>query len=100
MREAIVERKVSEKLRKSGWKVIKAIQLSENGWPDRFLFRYPARLVFVEWKRDAYTDDKGKFHKREEVDPEGLQAFRHKQLREMGFEVIVAWSEKEVQHLL
>lgn len=100
MRESQIERRVCKKLKSAGWKVVKCIQMSENGWPDRQLLKAPSRIVFVEFKRDAYIDDKGKLIPREEVDPDGLQALRHRQLRELGFEVIVAWGEKEVQHLL
>lgn len=100
MRESEAEQRACNKLKKSGWKIVKCIQMSENGWPDRQLLKKPARIVFVEFKRPSYINDKGKVVPREEVDPDGLQAYRHKQLREMGFEVIVAWGEEEVKHLI
>lgn len=100
MKESTIERKVCKKLKSAGWETVKLIQCSLNGYPDRLLLKRPSRVVWVEFKRDAYINDAGKLVKREEVDPEGLQALRHKQLREMGFEVIVAWGEKEVAHLL
>jgi hypothetical protein len=98
MKESVVEQRVSKKLQKAGWLSVKCMQMSMNGWPDRQYLKEPGRMVLVEWKRAAYINDKGKLIPREE--PDELQLLRHRQLREMGFEVIVAWSEKEVQHLL
>ena len=88
MRESTIEQRISKKLQSAGWMSVKCMQMSMNGWPDRQYLKAPARIVFVEWKRPG-----------EVVDPDGLQALRHRQLREMGFEVIVAWSEEQVKHL-
>lgn len=87
MRESDVQKKGREKLEKAGWTVIKLIQTTWNGIPDHLLLK-KGKTVFIEWKKPGKT-----------VDPEGLQALRHRQLRAQGFEVVVADKTEDIEHL-
>jgi hypothetical protein len=85
MREAQIQTSIKKKLEKSGWLVIKLIQTSWNGIPDQLILK-DGRTLFIEVKQPGQQ-------------PSALQAIRHRQLREMGFEVITATSTKDIQHL-
>lgn len=74
-----------KQLEKNGWLVVKIIQSTLNGWPDLQALK-ASRMVAIEVKRPGEQ-------------PSELQLYRHKQLREQGFEVIVAYSTNETQHL-
>jgi len=86
MLESAIQTKIRIALEKSGWLVIKLIQTSLNGITDQLCLK-KSRAVFIEVKQPGKK-------------PTELQLYRHKQLREQGFEVIVAESVKDIQHLL
>jgi len=79
--------KCKKKLESWGWMVLHIIQSNQNGITDTILIR-DGRIVFVEFKKVGKN-----------IVPEGLQEYRHKKLREKGFEVIVAWGMDELVHL-
>lgn len=77
--EAQIQTQVKNDLKKAGWLVIKLIQCSEAGMPDLIALK-DGRVVFIEVKRPGQK-------------PRPLQEYRHKKLREAGFEVIIATSK-------
>lgn len=83
MLESKVQAKIKKKLEQQGWKVLKVIQLSENGYPDLLCLKEPAQVLWVEVKRPG-------------EEARALQLHRHEQLRKMGFEVKVLDSDKDV----
>lgn len=76
MRESKIQTKIANRLKKDGWLVVKVIQCSAPGFPDLMAMR-AGRVVFFEVKQPGKK-------------PRPLQEYRHKQLRDQGFEVIVA----------
>lgn len=85
MLESAIKKRCSRQLEEWGWEVIHLIQTSKNGIPDTLILR-AGRMVFLEFKRPGKR-------------PEPLQEYRHKKLREHGFEVIVAKSLSDIVHL-
>ena len=77
--ESKIQAKIKIKLKKAGWKVIKTIQLSENGHTDLFCFRN-GQTVFIEVK-----DKGGKL--------KPLQEYRIKEMTELGF--VAFWTDNE-----
>ncbi len=73
--ESSIERTARDRIKDLGGKFIKLYPL-ENGMPDRLLLRSPGKMAFVEMKRPGEV-------------PTKLQLYRHKQLRELGFDVYV-----------
>ena len=69
--ESKTQAAIKRKLQAAGWKVIKTIQLSENGHADLFCFRSGV-TVFIEVK------DTGK-------KPDPLQVFRLAEMEALGF---------------
>jgi Holliday junction resolvase-like predicted endonuclease len=84
MREAIIQGQIKKYLETNGWLVIKLIQTTMNGIPDLMCLN-DGRTVFIEVKQPGQK-------------PTDLQTYRHKKLREKGFDVIVATSVKDVQN--
>ena len=74
MNESAVQRKIIERHQKKGWCVVKLLQTTMNGIPDLLLLR-GGRTVFVEVKRPGVKT------------AEPLQVYRHRQLRDLGFDV-------------
>ena len=72
MRESKIQRDIRKYMIKQGFRVLKAIQLSESGWPDLMCMKGPGRVVWIEVKRPGEK-------------PEPLQDHRLKELRKMGF---------------
>lgn len=85
MKESNIQTSIKNQLTKHGWYVIKLIQTSINGIPDLLALRN-SQSVFIEVKQPGNN-------------PTPLQAIRHKQLREQGFEVVIANSIKDTIHL-
>lgn len=87
MLESEIKSHCRDELEKHGWLTVHIMSCNKNGWPDTQIFKN-GRTVFIEFKRPG-----------QEVDPEGLQAYRHKLIREQGFEVIVACGQSDIEHL-
>lgn len=85
MLESTIQAKIIRRLEASGWIVNKVISCSNPGWTDLEAFRSKV-AVFIETKVPGRK-------------PESLQLYRHKKLREQGFEVIVATDINDVKHL-
>lgn len=84
--ESATQRKMIVQLEKWDWMVNKVINCSNPGWPDLECYRNKI-AVFIEVKREGETAKE-------------LQQYRHKQLREQGFEVISeATSLSDIVHL-
>jgi Holliday junction resolvase len=81
MLEQAIQKKISDKLKKEGWIVVKLIKTTMNGIPDLMALRN-GETLFVEVKR-----------------PKGvlkpLQELRIQELREQGFRAEV-WIDYEV----
>jgi hypothetical protein len=78
MREAVIQRQIIEYIEKLGFYVVKIIQCNKNGFPDLMvLIRCSA--IFIEVKSAT-----GKVSE--------LQKYRHKQLSEMGYPIIITHS--------
>jgi Holliday junction resolvase len=73
--ESKLQAKIIHDLKSEGWLVNKIMLCSNQGWPDVEAYRQ-RRIIFIEVK------SKGK-----KAAP--LQEYRHKQLRDQGFEVYV-----------
>ena len=85
MLESAIKKRCSRQLEEWGWEVIHLIQTSKNGIPDILALR-AAKAVFIEFKQPGKR-------------PEPLQKYRHRKLREQGFEVIVAKQLSDIVHL-
>lgn len=71
MNEQQVQTKIKRLLEGAGWKVLKIIQLSENGYPDIMALK-DGRAVFIEVKSEGKK-------------PRALQEYRIKELDSYGF---------------
>lgn len=85
MRESEIQSKIIQSLEKRGYLINKIIQSTKNGWPDLEALKNKV-ATYVEVKIPG-------------EEPDNLQIYRHNQLRQQGFEVIVASSLKDVEHL-
>lgn len=74
MNESAAQRKIIENHTKRGWLCAKLLQTTLNGIPDLMLLK-AGRAVFIEVKRPGVKT------------AEPLQVYRHRQLRDLGFEV-------------
>jgi hypothetical protein len=74
MNESYVQRKIIKYHQKQNWLCIKVIQSNWNGCPDLILLR-SGRCVFIEVKRPGVKT------------AAPLQVYRHRQLKDLGFEV-------------
>lgn len=79
--ESKIQAKIKRQLELNGWKVLKIIQLSENGYPDLLCLKN-GNAMFIECK------DVGK-------KPNKLQLHRIEQLKELGFKAF--WTDGEIQ---
>lgn len=82
MKESVIQSQVIKYLEKIGWYVVKIIQTNKNGWPDLQAHK-DGITIFVEVK-----SEKGKVSQ--------LQQYRHKQLTDAGFKVLVIYSLKQI----
>lgn len=86
MKESEIQQDVIKFFESYGWYVVKVIQSNKNGWPD--LQAHKAGItLFIEVK-----SEKGKVSE--------LQAYRHKQLRNLGFIVLVIHSIPQLKYEL
>ncbi len=67
--------------------MVKYIQTTKNGWPDLGAKKKDMMEVYIECKQPCFK-------------PSPLQLLRHKELRDLGHQVIVATSIEDVKHLL
>ena len=86
--ERDVERRLVSEVGKMGGWCVKFIPDNMRGMPDRLCLFPEGRVLWVETKR-----------------PEGgrlapMQVHRHRQLRSLGFEVAVCWTEDDVLKVL
>jgi len=75
--------KTIKKLKSNGWKVLKMIRLNESGFPDLIALK-DGKAIFVECKE-----------KKDTLKP--LQAFRIKELKELGFTAFTEQDGKKSQ---
>lgn len=73
--EADIQSSVIKAYEKDGWLVNKMIQTTANGWPDLECYRNGA-IIFIECKAPGKK-------------PTPLQLYRHEQLRNQGFTVLI-----------
>ena len=78
MLEKQIQAKIKKELTKQGWIVLRPVQVSTSGYPDLWALK-AGRCVFIEVKQPGQN-------------PTPLQELRHKELREAGFQVVVATS--------
>jgi hypothetical protein len=76
MLESYIEKKYLEMVKKRGGMAIKLEAISCAGVPDRVVLMPNGRMFFVELKQEGKK-------------PRPIQLARHKQLRELGYEVYV-----------
>lgn len=76
--ESIIQKKVTQKFEAAGWLVVKIIQTTMNGWPDLQCHK-DGVTIFVECKASGKS-------------PGALQRYRHAQLRDQGFRVLVVYN--------
>lgn len=86
MTEQVIQTAIKEKLSVNGWLVIKMIVTSHNGVPDLVALKDGA-AVFIEVKKRG-----GRLSE--------IQRYRLKQLINQGFDAIVAYSTKDIDHLI
>jgi Holliday junction resolvase len=82
MRESEIQHKIIAYLEKLGFYVVKIIQTNKNGWPDLQAHK-DGETIFIEVKTDKGVVSE-------------LQKYRHKQLTEQGFKVIIATNLKNL----
>lgn len=88
MREREVESHLIEELKKIGLTCVKFVPDQRPGMPDRVVLLPDSRVLWVETKK-----------------PKGgrvatLQKYRHRELRNMGHEVVVVWTKEEADELV
>ena len=81
--ESKVQNQIKKYLELNGWKVLKIIQLSENGYPDIMALKN-GTAIFIEVKRPG-------------AKPRPLQVHRIDQLNKMGFMAFYADSLEMVK---
>lgn len=85
-KESIVQRQVSQHLKKDGWLVVKIIQCTLNGFPDLMALKN-GKAVFIEVK-----SSKGK--------PSALQLHRQQELINQNFQSIVIYELNQLRSFL
>ena len=86
MREKIIEGKLKTKIESGGGLCLKFVSPGMAGVPDRICLLPGGRAVFVETKAPG-------------EEPKPLQKKRHKQFRELGFDVRVIDSEAQINEI-
>lgn len=86
MRESVIQSKIIKYLESIGYYVVKIIQTNKNGWPDLQAHKNGI-TIFIEVKSEnGIVSD--------------LQKYRHKQLTDAGFKVLVINSIKQITNEL
>ena len=83
LKESIVQRQVSDYMKKNGYLVVKIIQTTLNGWPDLQCHK-DGQTIFIETKSEG-----GKLSE--------LQKYRHEQLQSKGFIVLTISNVNDVK---
>lgn len=78
MREAVIQRQIIEYIERLGFYVVKIIQCNKNGFPDLMVL-IRGSVIFIEVKTPT-----GKVSE--------LQKYRHKQLTDLGYPIIITTS--------
>lgn len=78
MREAVIQRQIIEYIERLGFYVVKIIQCNKNGFPDLMVL-IRGSAIFIEVKTPT-----GKVSE--------LQKYRHKQLTDLGYPIIITTS--------
>lgn len=86
MKESEIQSKMIRYLEKQGYLVVKIIQTTKNGWPDIQAHK-DGQTIFIEVKAPN-----GKVSE--------LQHYRHQQLRNQNFKVIISSSLTHLQNEL
>ena len=87
MTEKQVEQKMVKAVKACGGHCIKWVAPGWNGAPDRIVLLPGARIGFVEVKRPGQK-------------PRAIQAVRHRQLKELGFDVFVLDEPEQIPGIL
>lgn len=85
--EKLLERKLSEELKKIGGWSLKLLSTHVTGLPDRLCLLPHGRLFFAELKT---TKQK----------PRKIQLFIHKKLRDLGYRVEVIDSSEQIKNII
>ena len=83
MLESAIEKKIKSHVESYGGRCLKFTSPGMRGVPDRICLFPGQKIIFVEVKAPGET-------------PEPLQIKRHKELRELGFTVLVIDSEEQI----
>lgn len=83
MREKVIERKLTAKVKSMGGIALKFVSPGFDGMPDRLVLLPNSRIAFVEVKRHGQH-------------PRPLQIARHELLRRLGFHVFVLDDEAQI----
>jgi len=84
LRESIIQSKIIKYLESLDWYVVKIIQTNKNGWPDLQAHKNGV-TIFIEVK-----SENGKVSE--------LQKYRHKQLTDAGFKVLLIYSLNQLKN--
>lgn len=85
MIESALKSNCKKQLIRWGWLVVHLIQTNHNGWPDTQIFRN-GKTLFIEFKIPGKQ-------------PRPLQLYRHRKLREQGFETLIVHRIEDIEHL-
>lgn len=86
MTEQKIQKQITDALTKAGWHVVKVIKCNKPGTPDLVCCK-GSQCVWIEVKKPG-----GKLSK--------LQKFMHKQMRNKGLNVMVAFGVEDIKELL
>ena len=87
MREKQIERKLVNAVKAQGGMCPKLVSPGTDGMPDRLVLLPKARIGFVEVKAPG-------------KEPRPLQAKRHKELRDLGFQVFILDDPEQIPSIL
>lgn len=87
MREKQVEQKLVKAVKQQGGICPKLVSPGTDGMPDRLVLLPKARIGFVEVKAPG-------------KEPRPLQAKRHKELRDLGFQVFILDDPEQIPSIL
>jgi len=85
-RETIIEKKLVQKSKSMNGRCWKFVSPGLRGVPDRICLLPNGRIIFVELKKLGKN-------------PDPLQLKRHKELRDLGFDIRVIDSEEQINEI-